>query len=230
MARLIALLAAVGALAAAQSAPAQAPPEQISLTVVSAQTRHIWTRAPVTIAGRATLADGQPAAGRVLTVQGRPYPYNGPFTDQAKLLVGTDGSFGYTGRPVRNMQLRIVTPAGAVSQVYAVRVFHLALDGELRSLRRARMRATEVANVPEGYRISRVYLYLCRRNAERCSYLARGTATISGQQMTARATFPTPRGVRRYSVLFRYVPRAGWGDSTASERRRPKRTIAAVSD
>ena len=227
--RLAPVLAALVVTCAASTAPSASAQEPLYVAVTATQPDHLWTGDPATISGRVTLADGQVAAGRVVTVEGRPYPYTGAFTEQAKLIVGTDGRFVYTARPVTNMQVRIRGDAGQVSQTVPLRVFHFALSGELQALRKGRQRATELSAVPPGYAISKTYLYFCRPKAKRCSYVAKGRARVSGQRMTARATFTAPRKYRgkRYKVVFRYVPRPGWGDSNAAERRKPKQSIAA---
>jgi hypothetical protein len=218
----------------AASAVAQAPapppaPEQLAVTVSNDLTLdHLWSGQPVVVRGLATLPDGAPAVGRTLIIESRPYPYTAPFTEEARIVVAAGGTFSYTKRPQRNLQLRVRGEAGQPSQITNLRVFHLALSGRIKALGGGRQQASEVSAIPVGYKLARAYLYFCRPKAKRCQYMSTGKARISGQRMTAKATF---RPVARYAdknwrVIFRYVPRAGWGDSTASERRKPRRTIA----
>ncbi|HWI22738.1 MAG TPA: carboxypeptidase-like regulatory domain-containing protein [Baekduia sp.] len=221
------LAAALAVLCAGLGASAASAEAFVTITAVNAD--HAWTSDPATIAGRVTGPDGQPLAAAALTVEARGYPYTAAFAVVGTVTTDADGRFTYSATPVKNLQVRIRDTTGAISKVVSLRVFQFSLEGKLKPLSDGRQRVTELTSVPAGYRIARAYLYFCKPKAKRCDYMARGRAHISGQQMTTRATFTPPYRYRlkHYTVVFRYVPRPGWGDSNALERRRPKLSIAA---
>jgi hypothetical protein len=218
-------------IATALLAPAvAAAQEALIVSVNTRDTDYSWTGDPATVAGRATLPDGQAAQGRILTVDSRPYPYTGPFTPIGQVLSGNDGRFTYEQRPTKNVQVRIRGDAGTPSPILTFRVFALAQEGGLKSLKKGRYRASETSLVPDGFQIAKAYLYFCKPKAKKCKYAAKGKARISGQRMTTQAKFKPPKkyAAKKYTVFFRYVPKAGWGDSNASERKKPKKTLAAT--
>lgn len=204
--------------------------EAITVSINTRDTDYSWTGDPATVTGRATLADGQAAQGRPLTVESRPYPYTGPFTPETQILAGNDGRFTYERRPTKNVQIRIRSDAGQASPILTFRVFALAQEGSLKSLKHGRYRAGETSLVPGGFKIAKAYLYFCKPKAKKCTYAAKGKAKISGQRMTTTASFKPPKkyAAKKYTVFFRYVPKAGWGDSNASERKKPKKTLPAT--
>jgi hypothetical protein len=218
---LIAATLAVPAVASAQ--------EAITVSITSRDTDYLWTGTPAKVTGRATLADGQAAQGKILTVESRPYPYTGAFTPAGVVLTGNDGSFTYgEQRPTKNVQIRIRGDAGQTSPIVTLRVFANPQEGGLKSLKHGSYRASETSLVPAGFKIAKVYLYFCKPKAKRCTFAKTGKAKINGQRMTASATFKPPHkyAAKKYTVFFRYVPKAGWGDSNSSERKQPKKTLA----
>ena len=224
---LLVICLSVAALAGPSITSAQ---EALIVSINSRDTDYLWTGDPAKVNGRATLADGQAAQGRILTVESRPYPYTGPFTAIGQVLSGNDGRFTYEQRPTKNVQIRIRGDAGQASPILTFRVFALAQEGALKSLKKGKYRASETSLVPEGFMIAKAYLYFCKPKARKCTYESKGKTRISGQRMTASATFKPPRkyAAKKYTVIFRYVPKAGWGDSNSSERKRPKKTISAL--
>ena len=231
MRRLTLLIVCVAA-AALLAPPVASAQEALIVSVNTRDTEYSWTGDPAVVTGRATLPDGQAAQARVLTVESRPYPYTGAFVPDGVILAGADGRFTYERRPTKNIQIRIRGDAGQASPILTLRVFALAQEGDLKSLKKGRYRATETSLVPDGFEIGRAYLYFCKPKATKCTYAARGKAKVSGQRLTVSATFKPPRkyAARKYTVFFRYVPRAGWGDSNKTELRKPKKTLAADSD
>ena len=210
------------------AAPSSAQ-EAVAVTVTSDETiDHLWSGDPATIRGLATLGDGTPAAGRSLIVESRPYPYTAPFAEEARITASATGTFSYAKRPLRNLQLRIRGEAGQTSQITNLRVFHLALSGKIKALQDGRQKASEVSAVPAGYGLAKAYLYFCKPKAKSCTFTKSATKRVTGQRMTVNANFTPPEKYadKNWRVIFRYVPKAGWGDSSASERRKPKRTIS----
>jgi hypothetical protein len=217
-----------GTLLAPAAASAQ---EALFVSITSRDTDYLWTGDPATVTGHAALADGQAAQGRVLTVESRPYPYTGPFTVTTQILSDNAGNFTYPLRPTKNVQVRIRGDAGQTSPIATFRVFALAQEGKLKSLKHGRYRASETSAVPEGFKIAKAYLYFCKHKAKRCTFAKTGKAKVSGQRMTASAIFKPPAkyAATKYTVFFRYVPKAGWGDSNSSERKKPKKTLSKES-
>jgi hypothetical protein len=216
------------ALIAPAMASAQAP---LIVSVTSRDTDYSWTGDPATVTGRATYTDGNAAALQPLTVESRPYPYTGAFTPVATIPTDANGQFTYEQRPTKNVQVRIRGDSGQASPILTFRVFALSQEGGLKSLKHGRYRARETSLVPTGFKIAKAYLYFCKPKAKRCSFAKTGKAKISGQRLTASALFTPPKkyAAKKYTVFFRYVPKAGWGDSNPSERKKPKQTLPASS-
>jgi hypothetical protein len=225
---LLAACLAAALLLAPAVASAQAP---LTVGIITHDTDYSWTGDPAQVTGKATYSsDGSAAALQPLIVESRPYPYTGAFTQIGSIVTGADGRFTYQQRPTKNVQIRIRGDAGQASPILTFRVFALAQEGGLKSLKHGGYRATETSAVPDGFKIAKVYLYFCKPKAKKCTYAAKGKARISGQRMTAKAKFKPPKkyAAKKFTVFFRYVPKAGWGDSNASERKKPKKTLPAT--
>jgi hypothetical protein len=220
---------ALTALLAPFAASAQAP--SITVSINSRDTDYLWTGDPATVTGRATFTDGNVADLKPLIVESRPYPYTGAFTTVATILTDPNGRFTYEQRPTKNVQIRIRSDVGQPSPILTLRVFASAQEGGLKSLKHGHYRASETSLVPDGFKMAKTYLYFCKPKAKKCTYAAKGKTKIDGQRMTATATFKPPKkyAAKKYTVFFRYVSKAGWGDSNASERKKPKKTLANES-
>ena len=204
--------------------------EALDVSINSRDTDYSWGGDPAQVTGTARFSvDGSVAALKQLTVESRPYPYTGAFTPVGSIITGADGRFTYEQRPTKNVQIRIRGAAGQASDILTLRVFALAQEGDLKALKKGRYRATETSIVPAGFKIGRAYLYFCKPKAKKCTYAAKGKAKVRGQRLTASANFKPPRkyAAKKYKVFFRYVPKAGWGDSNRSELSKPKKTLAA---
>jgi hypothetical protein len=203
--------------------------ESLTVSITSRQTNYLWTGKAAKVVVRATLPDGQAAAGRIITVESRPYPYTGGFVADGQSVADGDGRFSYERRPTKNVQVRFRGPAGPPSEMVTLRVFGSPQQGKLKALSGGRQRAVENSLVPPGFRIAKTYLYFCKPKAKVCTFAKTGSAKIRDELMTAIATFKPPAkyAAKDYTVFFRYVPKAGWGDSNALERLRPKRTLPA---
>ncbi len=221
---------AVALPAAAQEPPPAPPP--VLLTISSVEGDHLWGSDPAFAEGRARFADGQPAPGREVKIEARRDGTSEPFSVTGSFVTDSAGTFRVTFRPRRNLEVRLRPDSGEPTATFRLRAFHRALakGSGLKRLRDGRERVTEVAAVPPGYRLARAWLYFCRARAKRCTYAARGTSRVNGERMRTVARFRVPRRYRNRSwhVIFRYVPQPGWGDGTATERRRPLRTIPNV--
>ena len=230
LAALAVVLPAAALPAAAQEPPPAPPP--VSLTIADIEGDHLWGAGPAVAEGRARFGDGQPAPGREIRIEARRDGSSEPFSVTDTFKTDSAGTFRVTFRPRRNLEVRLRPDAGEPTATFRLRVFHRALakGSGLKRLRDGRERVTEVAAVPPGYRLARAWLYFCRARAKRCTYAARGTSRTSGERMRTVARFRVPRRHRNRSwhVIFRYVPYPGWGDGTATERRRPLRTIPNV--
>lgn len=228
MRRLAVMLACAAAVAL--TAPAAAPAqESLVVSITSRQTDYLWTGDPAKITGRATFLDGNVAALKPLTVETRQYPFKGAFTPTGQILTDMEGRFTYTDRPTKNVEVRVRGDAGQTSGAVIFRVFASAQEGDLKSLKRGRQKAIETSLVPSGFKLAKAYLYFCKPKAKRCTFAKTGKARISGQRLTATAVFrpPSEYAAKKYTVFFRYVPAAGWGDSNSAERKRPKKTLPA---
>lgn len=220
-ARSAALLAAAAAAVAPAPATAQGP---VKVTLEATNQIYRFGGEPARFRGTATLPDGSPAVGRTLIAEGRPHPYRGRFKEDFRGTVGPDGRYSFFIRPPRNRELRVRVAGGAPSRVLRALTFHRSLRASLGVPRDGVQSVREVSATPPGYRLARLYLYICPpRPANTCTYLTRGRGQPRGGRLVASARFRVPRRLRGrpWSLRFRYVPIPGFGASPAVDRRRP---------
>lgn len=227
--RAVTVLLVAGTAVVPAPAPAQepvSPPATVTLQAVNSV--YNFGGRPSKFRGTATLADGSPAAGRTLIVEGRPHPYRGRFREDFRGTVPPDGRYAFVVRPRRNRELRVRLESGATSRVLRALTFHRSLSGRLGTPRGGVESVREVSATPPGYRLARLYLYICAtRRARTCSYLTRGRGQPRDGRLVASARFRVPRRLRGrpWSVRFSYVPIPGFGASPPVDRRRPPARI-----
>ena len=197
--------------------PATASAAEVSLTLDEPEVQY-GTAHRVT--GR--LVEGtSPLAGRTVQLQGRAYPYDGPFQMLATTTTDADGAYAVKRKFDRNMQLQAVAPdAGATSRVVRAYVFPRPRS-VFKALSRHRLRITQFLRTPPNVKLSaRTNFYLARQGARSARRVARAKPHRVGRgRFKATATVKLPRswgGAFKYASCFRYSEGSGLGNPGAS--------------
>jgi hypothetical protein len=162
-----------------------------------------------------------PLAGRTVQLQGRAYPYDGPFRTVATTTTDANGAYAFTKKFDRNFQLQAVVPdAGAVSRVVRAYVFPRPRS-VFTALSRNRLKITQFLRTPPNVKLSaRTNFYLARQGAASARRVARAKPRRVGRgRFKAVATVKLPRswnGRFKYASCFRYSEGSGLGNPGAS--------------
>jgi hypothetical protein len=162
-----------------------------------------------------------PLAGQTIQLQGRAYPYDGPFQTLATTTTDAHGGYAFARRFDRNMQLQAVAPdAGATSRVVRAYVFPRPRS-TFKALSRNRLRITQFLRTPPNVKLSaRTNFYLGPKGARSGRRVARARPRKVGRgRFRATATVELPRswdGAFRYASCFRYSEGSGLGNPGAS--------------
>lgn len=197
--------------------PATADAAQVSLSLESSEVQYGEAHAA---SGR--LVEGAaPLAGQRIQLQGRAYPYDGPFQTLATTTTAANGAYAFTRKFDRNMQLQTVAPdAGATSRVVRAYVFPRPRS-TFKALSRNRLRIIQFLRTPPNVNLSaRTNFYLARKDATSARRVARARPKKIGRgRFKATATVKLPRswhGEFRYASCFRYSEGSGLGNPGAS--------------
>jgi hypothetical protein len=166
-----------------------------------------------------------PLAGQTVELQGRPYPYKGEFRKLATATTRADGTFGFTRRFDRNMDLRAVAPAQNETSDRLRAYVYPRPRSTFKALSRSRLRITQFLRTAPNVRLTaRTTFYLGPQNAKSAPPLARAKPRRIGRgRFKATATVKLPRawkGSFRYGSCFRYSEGSGMG---APDAECPKR-------
>lgn len=197
--------------------PATASAAQVSLSLQQPEVQYGTAH---TASGR--LVEGtSPLAGRTIELQGRAYPYDGPFQTLGTATTDANGAYAITKKFDRNMQLQAVAPdAGASSHVVRAYVFPRPRS-TFRALSRSRLRITQFLRTPPNVKLSaRTNFYLAPPGADTARRVARAKPRkVSPGRFKATATVKLPRswgGEFKYASCFRYSEGSGLGNPGAS--------------
>jgi hypothetical protein len=197
--------------------PATAQAAQVSLSL---QPREVQYGTAHRAEGR--LVEGTaPLAGRTIELQGRAYPYDGPFQTVATATTDANGAYAVTKTFSRNMQLQAVAPdAGATSPIVRAYVFPRPRS-TFKALSRSRLRIVQFLRTPPNVRLSaRTNFYLAPKGASTAKRVARAKPHKVGRsRFKATATVKLPRswgGEFKYASCFRYSEGSGLGNPGAS--------------
>jgi hypothetical protein len=197
--------------------PATAQAAEVSLSLNGAERQY----------GQSHTADGRlvegtaPLAGQRIELQGRAYPYDGPFRTLATATTDANGDYAIKKKFDRNMQLQAVAPAaGATSRVVRAYVFPRPRS-TFKALTGNRLRITQFLRTPPNVKLSaRTNFYLARQHATTADRVARARPKRIGRgRFKATATVKLPRswhGAFSYASCFRYSEGSGLGNPGAS--------------
>jgi hypothetical protein len=197
--------------------PATASAAEVSLSLENAEVQFGTAHR----AGGRLVEGTSPLAGRTIQLQGRPYPYDGPFKTLATATTEANGAFTFVRRFDRNMQLQAVAPdAGATSRVVRAYVFPRPRS-IFTALSRNRLRITQFLRTPPNVKLSaRTNFYLAPKGATSGRRVARAEPRRAGRgRFKAIATVKLPRswhGEFKYASCFRYSEGSGLGNPGAS--------------
>jgi hypothetical protein len=170
--------------------------------------------------------DGAPLAGRMVTLEGRAHPFDGPWVALASQVTRADGGYAFERRLQRNHDLRVVAaaPLTGRSRTARVHVFPRArLDA--RTVRRGVVRLTQTLTVPSNVRLTApTRFYLGRAGADAAPYrVSARPRRVRAGTYRARVSVRVPaayRGRFSYAACFRATPGSGLGDPEATCPRR----------
>ena len=169
-----------------------------------------------------TLREGTaPLPGQPVELQGRAYPYDGAFKTIATATTRTDGTFAFTRKLDRNMDLRALAPAqNALSTTKRAYVYPRPRS-TFKALSGSRLRITQFLRTAPNVRLTaRTTFYLGPRDAKAAGPAARARPRkIGNGRFKATATVRLPRawkGVFRYGSCFRYSEGSGMGAPAAT--------------
>jgi hypothetical protein len=157
-----------------------------------------------------------PLAGQPVELQGRPYPYKGAFRKLATATTRADGTFAFTRRFDRNMDLRAVAPVQSGTSEKLRAYVYPRPRSTFKALSGSRLRITQFLRTPPNVRLTaRTTFYLGPQNAKSAPPLARAKPRRIGPgRFKATATVRLPRawkGAFRYGSCFRYSEGSGMG-------------------
>jgi hypothetical protein len=197
--------------------PATAQAAQVSLGLQQPEVQY----------GTAHHAEGRlvegtaPLAGRTIQLQGRAYPYAGPFQTLATATTDVNGAYAFTRKFNRNMQLQAVAPdAGASSPIVRAYVFPRPRS-TFKALSHNRLKIIQFLRTPANVKLSaKTNFYLAPKGAASAKRVARAKPRKVGRgRFKATATVRLPRawnGEFKYASCFRYSEGSGLGNPGAS--------------
>lgn len=201
--------------------PASASAAELTLTVQQPDVRF---GSPHEAAGALTEA-GAPLPGQKVTLTARPYPYRGAFEPVAEATTGPDGTFSFSERFERNVQLQAHAPAqNAFSRVARAYVFPRAAIS-FQHLGGERIRIVQSYRVPAGVSFTAPTLFYAGPKKARSGPVigrAKPRRTGSGR-FRASIVYRLPKawnGNFQYGTCFRYSEGSGLGDPRSTCPRR----------
>ena len=169
-----------------------------------------------------TLYEGDmPLAGQAIELQGRAYPYKGAFKTVATATTRADGTFAFTRKVDRNMDLRALAPVqNALSAVERAYVYPRPRS-TFKALSGNRLRITQFLRTAPNVRLTApTTFYLGPMSAKSAAPFARAEPRkIARGRFKATATVRLPRawkGEFRYGSCFRYSKGSGMGAPAAT--------------
>jgi hypothetical protein len=202
--------------------PASASAAELRLSLVTEEGVQYGT--PHELTG--SLREGTtPLAGQSVELQGRAYPYKGDFKTLANATTRADGSFAFKRTFDRNMDLRAIAPAQAVSTDDMRAYVYPRPRSTFKALSGGRLRITQFLRTAPNVRLTaRSTFYLGPRDARTAKPFARAKPRKIGRgRFKATATVRLPRawkGAFRYGSCFRYSEGSGMGAPGAECPRR----------
>jgi hypothetical protein len=162
-----------------------------------------------------------PLAGQAIELQGRAYPYENDFKTLAKATTRADGSFSFKRRFDRNMDVRAIAPAQAVSTDDMRAYVYPRPRSTFKALPGSRLKITQFLRTAPNVRLTaRTTFYLGPRDAATAKPAARAKPRKIGKgRFKATATVRLPRawkGSFRYGSCFRYSEGSGMGAPSAA--------------
>jgi hypothetical protein len=201
-------------------------PAASAATTVSIRSSPSETQFGTTTRVTGTLAvDGVAAAGQPVTLQGRPYPYDGEFAPVVTSTTGPDGRYTFEQSRDRNWQFRVVV-AGATSKRVRAYVFpDTTLTFKARTSRVIRL--IQRYRVPKNVKLEQpTIFYVGKRGRKTAPRVATGQlerVRAGRYRSTAIVRLPADWDGRfRYASCFRYTGGSGMGNPRASCPRRFK--------
>ena len=173
-----------------------------------------------------TLREGTaPLAGQAIQLQGRSYPYKGEYKTLATTTTRADGTFAFSRRFDRNMDVRAFAPAqAAVSKDDRAYVYPRPRS-TFKALTRNRLRITQFLRTAPNVKLTaRTIFYIGPEDAKTAKPFARAKPRKIGKgrfKATATVTLPAAwNGAFRYGSCFRYSEGSGMGAPGAECPRR----------
>ncbi|HEX2266432.1 MAG TPA: hypothetical protein VHH14_09130, partial [Solirubrobacterales bacterium] len=118
--------------------------------------------------------NGLPLAGQPIEIQARRYPYDGEFRTVLSLVTDERGAYGFRRRFDRNVQLRAVAPAQALTSAEARAYVFPRPRSVFKALRGDRLRIVQYLRTPAGVRLkARSTFYLGPKRAKSAKAVAR---------------------------------------------------------
>jgi hypothetical protein len=197
------------------AAPAASAATTVSVRLAPSETEFGST---TTITGTVAI-DGVAASGQPVTLEGRPYPYDGEFVPVLTGTTGPDGRYTLAQHRDRNWQFR-VTATGATSKRVRAYVFPAStLTFRAKSSRVIKL--TQRYHVPRSVRLEQpTIFYVGRRGRETAPRVATGKLKrVRAGRYTSSAVVRLPaafKGRFRYASCFRYTGGSGMGNPRAS--------------
>jgi hypothetical protein len=162
--------------------------------------------------------DGGPAAGVVVALEGRRYPFESPFAPLAQTTTAADGSFTFERTLDRNWQFRATVPGVQSHRVHTYLFPFTTLSFRARSSRVIKL--TQRYRVPKGVRLKQPTLfYVGKRGRKTAPRVASGKLVrVRAGRYTSSAVVHLPaswHGRFRYASCFRYTGGSGMGNPRA---------------
>jgi hypothetical protein len=163
----------------------------------------------------------EPLVGQTVELQGRAHPYKGAFKTLAKATTRADGSYVFTRRFDRNMDLRAVAPAQLVVTGDERAYVYPRPRSTFKALSGSRLKITQYLRTAPNVRLTaRTTFYLGPKGARTAAPFARAKPRrIDSGRFKATATVKLPRawkGAFRYGSCFRYSEGSGMGAPDAA--------------
>jgi hypothetical protein len=165
------------------------------------------------------VVDGVAAAGRAVTLEGRPYPYEADFAPVVTGTTGPDGRYTFEQTRDRNWQFRVVTPGGTSARVRAYVFPDTTLTFKARNARVIRL--IQRYRVPKDVRLKQpTIFYVGKRGRKTAPRVATGDLErVRAGRYVSTAIVRLPAawdGKFRYASCFRYTGGSGMGNPRAS--------------
>jgi hypothetical protein len=206
-------------LALLTAAPAASAATTVSIRVSPSETQFGTT---TTLTGTVA-TDGVATTGVPVTLEGRPYPYDGDFAPVVTGTTGPDGRYTFAQHLRRNWQFRVATTGATSKRVRAYVFPATTLTFKARSSRVIRL--TQRYHVPKGVKLEQpTIFYVGKRGRKTAPRVASGKLErVRSGRYTSSTTVRLPKswnGRFRYASCFRYTGGSGMGNPRASCPRR----------